>query len=119
VEALLYKIVKDDVDNKGGVFFTEKDFKHPQKITHSSEDLYVCVKKEKQIGVDSGTKFQDLIYYAYHQGLFGNNERKKLESIRKKRNKLHIQSLLGNDVGYNKKELRKITEAFNLLIPKI
>lgn len=94
--------------------------KLPKHISGTLTELYICEKIKEEIHIqDSGVTFGRLNLFLKHKGIISTEEYKKLEYIRKERNKLHLQGLNSLDIGYTKNKFNRTADSLNFLLKKL
>lgn len=120
-EGVLFKIVKKHLDETGSFIGSSITYKNPHHIPNGYliNNSVLCIQVKENISLSSQTKFSELIKYANINKLISDKRKNGLEKAMKLRNKIHIQSLDGEDNGYTKKKLDDIFNVINYLMEKI
>lgn len=124
IESVVFHLVKEDIKKTNNIF--EKEVLHkqlhklPKSLFNDVDGFYICQRIEKDVYIDDeGITFGKMNLHLKHKGIITQNEYKKLEFVRKERNKLHLQGLNKLDTGYTKKKFERITESLYLLLEKV
>lgn len=119
-EGLLFKLVKKNLDETGGIMGIVINYKHPHNIPprYLKEKTVLCIQEKIEIPLSNQTKFSELIEYASKKKLISKKEKTKLEKMMRLRNKIHLQSLDDKDGGYTKQKLDDIFSIIDYLAKK-
>lgn len=124
VEGFVYELVKKSTVNTGGILWEKTEHYEKQNIPASVfgtiHDCSICEKTKIKVKLtDKGVDFGKLNTYLKNNHLVTNPEYKILNSIRKERNKIHIQGLGTADTGYTKSKIDTQGKAISFLLEKI
>jgi len=123
IEGMVYQLVKDHTKAKGNIFTNIENLKKlhqfPKKI-FKQNDIFICKRNQKNVHIDdNGVTFEKLNNFLKKNNIITLNEFKKLDYIRKERNKLHLQGLSTRDTGYTKNKFKKVSEPSDFLTKKL
>lgn len=123
IEGAVYQLVKKHAapsHNLEKIKEHKKLHEIDKSVFGTTEDVYICEKVVKDLHIDdNGVTFAKLNLYLKHKGIITSTQYRNLESIRKERNKLHLQGLTTSDTGYTKKKFSKATKTLDFLFKKI
>ncbi|MES2668092.1 MAG: hypothetical protein V4644_00140 [Patescibacteria group bacterium] len=108
-------------DNPIVLSFTEKkSMYHLVVIDQAFEGVHVIKEVPKTARLfDRQCTIEVMNKYCVDEGLLTKSEFNKLESVRKKRNSIHVQTLTEKDRGYTYDQLQKMEDVVDLLIRKL
>ncbi len=92
----------------------------PKEFNYQTPDqdkcLVICEKVKSPFKWDESIDFQSLNEIGKKYKIFTDRFHKKLESIRKKRNRIHMQTLKSKDHKYTKKDTEYVASALPPLV---
>ncbi len=123
VEGMVYHLAKEYTKRNNNKFSENKEFKKLHEIPttiFNRKNIFICKEVKNNIYIDDdGVTFNRLNCFLKKRNIITSKEFKKLDYIRKERNKLHLQGLSKRDTGYTKSKFNKVAEAVDFLSKKI
>lgn len=120
VESLVYALVESEVAKAGGVYDKRIELKRLHKLPRSifnRGDTVIARENEKELLLqDYEPKFDEMNRFLKRNGIVDETEFRKLEYVRKERNKMHLQSLKTPDTGYTKDKVKRVSVAVDFLM---
>jgi len=119
VEGLLYKLVQSKAPSN--IINEVKRYKHPHSIPgqYSEKNLVLCIEEKETVVLSTQTTFNELIKLCRSKSWLSANECNRLDSVKKLRNRIHLQSLQTEDRNYTKTGLEKVFKVVIFLSEKL
>jgi len=115
VHALLVRKLGIDGVISTGDYETYECSPLPKKFC-PQDDLVICKRRKEEIKLRKNPDFAILNHTCLKEQLFSKSFLNKVESVRKIRNKIHIQGLGHIDRSYTKNSVEKLSEVMNNLL---
>ena len=123
VEGMVYQLVKEHTKAKGNIIGNKRELKKLHQIPETifeRKDIFISKESQKDIYIDDkGVTFDKLNKFLKKSKVVTPDEFKKLDYVRKDRNKLHLQGLSRRDTGYTKNKFNKVSEPLDFLSKKL
>lgn len=123
VEGMVYQLVKEYTETNENIISNIGELKKLHQIPKNifnQENIFICKENQKDIYInDNGVTFEKLNIFLKKKKIINTDEFKKLDYVRKERNKLHLQGLSIRDTGYTKSKFRKISIPADFLTRKL
>lgn len=89
-------------------------------VTSPPQRVFVMEEVDKEAKLnDVQCTIKVMNYYCLKEGLITEPEHRALELVRRRRNSIHIQTLMGNDRGYTKAGLDRMEAAVDILLARL
>ncbi|MBI5412588.1 hypothetical protein HZA43_05480 [Candidatus Peregrinibacteria bacterium] len=122
VEALAFKLLETNEKLEmplGDWLCKDSNFLPLKYITNDGARLSICKRTQERFKLTKNTDFKKVNEVCYKLKLFSQQFFKKIEKIRRLRNKIHIQGLNIADRSYTKRELEFISSVMAQLLDKL
>lgn len=123
VEGLVYHLAKKHTTNNGNIVDNLIELKKIHQIPTGilgRNDICLCKSSVKDINIDDdGVTFQRLNRFLRKNTIISEKELRALDYVRKERNKLHLQGLDVQDIGYTKSKFNRVAKPVDFLTRKI
>lgn len=123
VEGMVYQLVKEHTKSQSNKITTTEELKKLHQIPKTifkRGDIFMCERIEKDVCIDDdGVSFAKLNSFLKKNKIISATEFRKLDYVRKERNKLHLQGLSIRDTGYTMHKVRKVSEPTDFLSKKL
>ncbi|MDD3101738.1 MAG: hypothetical protein PHE59_01155 [Patescibacteria group bacterium] len=122
IEALAYKILEQNYSLEMPLEdwkCVRSNFLPEQYKSDKGERLSICERKRFKFELNKQTDFKKVNEVCHFLNVFSTKSFKKIEKVRKLRNRIHIQGLDDLDRSYTKKELEFVSSVMNELLNKI
>lgn len=119
IEALVHALLVKKLGADGVIVTDEKEVYecHPlPKKFYNDDELIIGKRREKKIRMVKNPDFAVLNNTCLKEKVYTNKFFKKVESIRKMRNKIHIQGLTYVDRSYTKKDVGNASDIIDHLL---
>lgn len=120
VEALVHALLVKKLGANGVLFTGRKEtFEHtplPRKFFRDSDEVVICKRREEILPLSRNPEFVLLNKACFTQGVFQKRLFNKVETVRKMRNKIHIQGLKFIDRRYTEGEVKRISTIIDELL---
>ena len=124
VEALVFELVRKNTPAPNHIFYEYSELIQLHKIKAGAlstpSDIFCCKMVKKQMGISNiGADFGKYLVFLKNKNIITQQKYKSLEWIRKERNKVHVQGIVGRDIGYTKAKVNRVADEVTYLINKL
>jgi len=123
VEGMVYQLVKENTTKQSNIISSTEELKKLHQIPNTvfnQDDIFISKRNHKNIHIDDkGVTFEKLNNFLKNKQIITPIEFRRLDYVRKERNKLHLQGLSIRDTGYTKKKFVMAAEPVDFLSNKL
>ena len=124
IEGMVYELAKKHTLHNGHIVGKVVEHKQLHKISskifNTPEELYICQKKTKDLHIDDhGVDFGKLNVFLKNEKVVTVRQYRALESVRKERNRIHLQGLQTPDTGYTRAKVQTISGPISFLLTQL